>query len=289
MELFTQTVANGLMLGSIYALVAVGLALVFGVMHIPQFAFGAHAMIGAFLTWAVVDVTGSYWFGVLAATSALALVGAATHVVVFDQLRNAPPATLFIAAFGLVMILQGMAQLMWGTNPRAVEDAVPGSVEILGATITYQRLLIVGVSVLLFAGLHLLLTRTHAGLSMRAVADSELGAQVVGLRPRRVGLLAMVIGSGLAGLAGALLVPISQAYPTVGDPLAIKAFVVIVLAGMGSINGAIAGGIFLGLCEALGSAYLSLEWRDAYPVLVLIVVLAIRPQGIFGKEAVAWR
>ncbi|WP_019630361.1 branched-chain amino acid ABC transporter permease [Actinomadura atramentaria] len=289
MELFTQTLANGVMLGSIYALVAAGLALVFGVMDIPQFAFGAHAMIGGYLTWWVGGETGSYWLGLLVAVAALAALGVITHAAVFDQLRKAPSETLFIAAFGLVMVLQGAAQVIWGPDPRSVEEAVPGSITIAGATITYQRLIIIGVAVALFVGLHLFLTRTLTGLSVRAAAQSRTGAQAVGLRPRAVGLLAMAIGSALAGLAGALLVPISQAYPTVGDPLAIKAFVVIVLAGMGSVNGAVVGGIVLGAVEAFGAAYLSLEWRDAYPVLLLILVLVVRPQGLFGKEAVAWR
>lgn len=285
----TQTFANGIMLGSIYSIVAVGLALVFGVMDIPQFAFGAPAMVGAYITWLFSDLTGSYWLGVIIAIIALGILGIITQVAIFDPLRKAPPATMFIAAFGLVMILQGAASVIWGADARRVNSAVAGSFTLFGASITYQRLIIVIVSAGLFVAMFIFLKRTRTGITIRAVAESNVGATVVGLRPRAISLLAMAIGSALAGLAGALLVPVSQVTPTMGDSLSIKAFVVIILAGMGSIGGAIVGGYVLGLVEAFGSGYISLDWRDGYAVFVLIAVLALRPQGLFGKDTKAWR
>ncbi|PRZ42527.1 amino acid/amide ABC transporter membrane protein 1 (HAAT family) [Antricoccus suffuscus] len=285
----TQTFANGIMLGSIYSIVAVGLALVFGVMDIPQFAFGAHAMIGAYITWLIADASGSYWIAVVVAVIALGFLGVLTQVAIFDPLRKAPPATMFIAAFGLVMVLQGFASVIWGADARRVTSAASGSFTFFGASITYQRLIIVIVSAALFIAMFVFLKRTRTGISIRAAAESAVGATVVGLRPRAISLLAMSIGSALAGLAGALLAPVSQVTPTMGDSLSIKAFVVIILAGMGSIGGAIVGGLVLGLVEAFGSGYISLDWRDGFAVFVLIAILALRPEGLFGKETKAWR
>lgn len=288
MDQAIQTFANGIMLGSIYSLVAVGLALVFGVMEIPQFAFGAHAMVGGYVTWLLTEATGSYAIAVLVAVVALAALGVITHVLVFDPLRDKPSELMFIAAFGLVMVFQGLALVMWGADARRV-TGVEGTMQIVGAWVTYQRLLIVVISVLLFVALFWFLHKTRTGIAIRAVADSRVGAAVVGLKPRMTGLLAMAIGSALAGLAGALLAPVSQITPTVGDALAIKAFVVIILAGMGSMGGAIIGGYILGLVEAFGAGYIAVEWRDGYAVIVMILILALRPQGLFGKEAKSWR
>jgi len=277
----TQYIANGIMAGSIYGLVAVSLALVFGVLDVPQFAFGAHAMIGGYVAALLVDQ--GYWLGVAAAVIALAGLGVLVQALVFDPLRNAPPAMMFIAAFGLLSVLQGFALLIFGPSTRTVKSPIEGSFEILGASVTYQRVLVVGVVLAAVTALNVFLRSTATGRSIRASSESATGALVVGLSPRRIGLLTMAIGSGLAGLAGALLAPISQVYPTMGDSLVIKAFVIIVLAGMGSINGALVGGLIIGLAESFGSAYISLDYRDVYPLILLVLVLVARPQGIFGK------
>lgn len=276
-----QNIANGVMAGSIYGLLAVSLALVFGVLEVPQFAFGAHAMLGSYIV-ALLAQNG-YWLAVPVAVLVIAMLGVLVQALVFDPLRDAPPATLFIAAFGLLLILQGVALLLFGPNNRTVSEPIPGGIKWLGASITYQRIFVIAASLLAVLLLNAFLRRTSIGRSIRAVGQSRTGALVVGLSPRRVGLITMAIGSGLAGLAGALLAPISQVYPTMGDSLVLKAFIIIVLAGMGSINGALIGGFIVGLSEAFGSAYLSLEFRDAYPIVLLILVLILRPQGLFGK------
>ncbi|MGD9863821.1 MAG: branched-chain amino acid ABC transporter permease [Pseudodonghicola sp.] len=276
-----QNIANALMAGSIYGLLAVSLALVFGILEVPQFAFGAHAMLGAY---AVVWLSGlGYWPAVAGAVLLMAVLGGVVQLLVFDPLRNAPPATLFIAAFGLLLVLQGLALALFGPNPYAVAPAMRGSVKILGAFVTYQRIIVVVSAILAVIALNLFLRYSRIGRSIRAVGQSRTGALVVGLSPRRVAFVTMAIGSGLAGLAGALLAPISQVYPTMSDALVLKAFIIIVLAGMGSINGALLGGFIVGLSEAFGAAYLSLSFKDAYPVLLFILVLILRPQGLFGK------
>jgi branched-chain amino acid transport system permease protein len=281
MNEIVQYVANGVMAGSIYGLLAVSLALVFGVLEVPQFAFGAYAMLGGYVV-ALLAAHG-YWFAVPVAVLVIALLGVIMQVLVFDPLRNAPPGTLFIAAFGLLLVLQGLALLLFGPNNRTVAEPIPGGIKMLGASITYQRIFVVCAVLATMVLLNAFLRRTRIGRSIRAVGQSHTGALVVGLSPQRIGLVTMAIGSGLAGLSGALLAPISQVYPTMGDGLVLKAFIIIILAGMGSINGALLGGLIVGLCESFGAAYLSLAFRDAYPIVLLILVLIIRPQGLFGK------
>jgi branched-chain amino acid transport system permease protein len=276
-----QIVANGVMAGCIYGLVAVSLALVFGVLDVPQFAFGAHAMIGGYITGLLAGE--NYWLGIAVSVVVLALLGVLVQGLVFDPLRNAPPAMLFIAAFGLLSVLQGVALIFFGPRVMTVKAPFEGTVSILGAQITYHRILVIAVAFLAVIALNMFLRATSLGRSIRASSQSRTGALVVGLSPRRIGIITMAIGSVLAGLAGGLLAPISQVYPTMGDSMILKAFVIIVLAGMGSINGALFGGLVVGLAESFGSAYISLEYRDVYPLLLLVLILVVRPQGIFGR------
>ncbi|MEU1592871.1 branched-chain amino acid ABC transporter permease [Streptomyces sp. NPDC005708] len=281
MDQLTQQIANGIMAGSIYGLLAMSLALVVGVLDIPQFAFGAHAMLGAYVV-TLFDGQ-SYWLGVVEAIIVMAGVGALVQAAVFDPLRNAESATLFIAAFGLMMVLQGLALVVFGPDNRSVAPPLRGTVHILGALVTMQRVLVIVVTLVVVALLNLFLRRTALGRSIRAAGQSTTGALVVGLSPRRIAFVTMAIGSALAALAGALIAPISDVYPAMSESLIIKAFIIIVLAGMGSLNGALIGGCIVGLTESFGSAWLSLDFKDAYPLVLLVLILMIRPRGMFGK------
>ncbi|WP_028603506.1 branched-chain amino acid ABC transporter permease [Ottowia thiooxydans] len=280
---FAQILANGLMAGCVYGLVAVSLALVFGVLEIPQFAFGAHAMISAYALAYLTSNEFSY-FTALAMSVLVGMgLGAIVQYLVFEPLRDKPHATLFIAAFGLLLILQGIALLTFGPNPMVVEPPVSGAVEIMGARVTYQRLIIIAGVLLAVMGLNVFLTKTRLGHAIRAAGQNPFGALVVGISPRKIAMLTMAVGSGLSAVAGGLLAPISQVYPTMGDFLVLKAFIIVVMAGMGSINGALAAGLFVGITESFGSAYFSPHIRDAYSIIFLIAVLIFKPSGVFGK------
>jgi branched-chain amino acid transport system permease protein len=283
---FAQAVANGIMLGSLYGLVAVGLALIFGVLKVPQFALGAHAMIGAYVTYAATALLGvDYWIALVLAAVVLALVGVLVHAFVFQPMSEGPGINMFIAAFGVLLILQSVAVLLFGTRFYRVAPPIEGALLIFGVALTPQRLMVIVVTVALFAGLHLYIARTRTGACIRAVADNPVGAALVGIDVRRIGLTTMALGSALAGVAGGLIAPIGQVFPTMGDVLIIKAFVVVVLAGMGSIRGAIAAGYALGLAESLGGMYVSLAYQDAMAFILLLLVLLVRPQGLFGKSS----
>lgn len=283
MHEFAQILANGVMAGCVYGLIAASLALVFGVLEIPQFAFGAHAMIAAY---ALSFFSGlGYFYGVMLAAVVALVLGGLVQLLVFEPLRNKPHANLFIAAFGLLLILQGVALNIFGPNPVVVNPPFTGVVDILGAKVTYHRILIVTGVLLIITLLNLFLYKTNTGRAIRAVGQNPFGADVVGISAKRIGILTMAIGSVLAGLAGSLLAPISQVYPTMGDALVLKAFIIVVMAGMGSINGALLAGLFIGIAESVGSSFLSPHLRDAYAVAFLIIVLIFKPSGIFGKQA----
>jgi branched-chain amino acid transport system permease protein len=281
MDQLMQQMANGIMAGSIYGLLAMSLALIVGVLDIPQFAFGAHAMLGAYVV--TLFAGQGYWLGVAVAIAALAVLGCVVQAAVFDPLRDADPATLFIAAFGLMMVLQGVALFVFGPDNKSVAPPFEGSINVLGASVTLQRLLVIVVTLLAVLALNFFLRNTSLGRSIRAAGQSRTGALVVGLSPRRIAFTTMALGSALAGLAGALIAPISQVYPEMSESLIIKAFIIIVLAGMGSLNGALIGGYIVGLSESFGSALVSLDFKDAYPLVLLVIILLVRPRGLFGK------
>jgi len=280
---FAQILANGLMAGCVYGLVAMSLALVFGVLEIPQFAFGAHAMISAYALAYLTSNEFSYFTALVLSVLVGMGLGGIVQYLVFEPLRDKPHATLFIAAFGLLLILQGIALLIFGPNPMVVDPPVSGAVEIMGARVTYQRLIIIAGVLIAAIGLNIFLTKTRLGRAIRAAGQNPFGALVVGISPRKIAMLTMAVGSGLAAVAGGLLAPISQVSPTMGDSLVLKAFIIVVMAGMGSINGALVAGLLVGITESFGSAYFSPHIRDAYSIIFLIAILIFKPSGVFGK------
>lgn len=280
---FAQILANGIMAGCVYGLVAVALALVFGVLEIPQFAYGAHAMISAYALIAAMNLGMSYFTGFIFAVLIGLILGGIVQILVFEPLRDKPHATLFIAAFGLLLVLQGLALLFFGPDPYVIDPPISGAIQVFGAFITYHRLIIIIGAVISIISLNLFLHRTKIGSAIRAAGQNPTGALVVGIAPKRIAMLTMALGSGLAAVAGCLLAPISQVFPTMGDSLILKAFIIVVMAGMGSINGALLAGLFVGITESFGSAYFSPHLRDAYSILFLILILLVKPSGIFGS------
>ncbi len=283
MELLAQQMANGIVLGSIYGLLAICLVLIFGVLDIPQFALGAMAMLGGYVVFLLGPIVG-YWVSLLAAMVAIGALGAVVQRLVFAPLRKAADVTVFVAAFGLVLIFQGLALVIFGPDPRQVPPSISGSLVIGGVHIAYHRLVIVGVVLAVFLALQWVLRSTRAGRVIRAVGQSTTGAQVVGIPTGRVAFAVMILGSALAGLAGGLLAPISQAMPLAGDSLTINAFIVIILAGMGSIGGALVAAYIVGLVESLGATYLSQDFSQLYSILLMLIVLLVKPSGLFGKK-----
>lgn len=275
------------MVGSIYALIAMGVAMIYGVMNVPDFALGAKAMLGGYVAF-FLTATFHQAYGVALAGSVLvlAVVGLAVERWIFRPLAGAPPINGFISAFGLLLVFENFALIVFGSSYRRILSPYDQQViHIFGASLTMQRLLVVLIAVAVMVGLHLFIKFTTLGTAIRAVAQNRRGALLCGIHTERIAGLTMAIGSALAGVAGALVGPIAMVYPTMGEALIVKAFVITILGGMGSIVGAIVGGYVLGLIEALGAMYISVDYKDAFAFAVLILVLAIRPQGLFGRVA----
>ncbi|HMN20952.1 MAG TPA: branched-chain amino acid ABC transporter permease [Ottowia sp.] len=283
MEILFQQILNGLTLGGIYSLVALGLTLVFGILEVPNFAHGAFYMVGAFVSYLLMTSVGlNYWVAMLGSAVVLAGLSVVAERLVFNPLRNASLLHPMVAAIGLLLFMEASAQALWGADFRQMPAPYDGIVNILGATAPVQRLLIIVGAFVLMLALHLFLTRTTLGSSIIAMAQNREGAALMGIDPTRVSMLTFAISGVLVAVAATLFAPISLVSPSMGNLVVMKAFVIIILGGMGSIPGAIVGGLIIGFAEAFTAFYISTDYKDIGAFLLLVVILSIRPSGLFG-------
>jgi branched-chain amino acid transport system permease protein len=285
MTLFLQQLVNGVALGSIYALVALGLTLVYGVLKIPNFAHGALYMVGAYVTFVAATVWGvGYFWAMAIAVVVLAAVGAALERLVFNPLRHAPHLHSMIAALGILLFLEAGAQVAWGAEFRRLPSPFTGTFDVFGLQVATQRLLVIGAAVAVMIGLSLFLERTTTGAAIEALAQDRAGALLVGIDTRKIAMLTFAISAALAAFAAALVAPLNLISPTMGEPVNLKAFVIIILGGMGSVPGAVIGGYLLALVEVLGGTYVSSAFAQLIAFGMLVTVLAIRPTGLFSRR-----
>lgn len=286
MDLFFQQIVNGLVLGSIYSLVALGITLIYGIMQLPNFAHGHLYMLGAYLTLFMMTLYGfSYWPAILISVAGLVIIGMLLERLVFRPLQNAPHINAMIAAVGVMLFMEALARKMWGSDYRRLDSPYGDIINIFGLTITEQRLIIIVATIILMIGLNLFLKRTVIGSTIEAMAQSREGAFLVGINANKVSLLTFAIASGLAAAAASLAAPINLVYPSMGAMVNLKAFVIIVIGGMGSIPGAVLGGYILGLAESISGTYVSSEYKDLVAFVILVLILTIKPTGLFAKEA----
>lgn len=294
--MFFQQLINGLTVGGVYALIALGYTMVYGILELINFAHGEIYMLGAYL--GIIFFAFFTAAGLTAYSLPLSLVltlvlsvafcsayGFTMERIAYRPLRNAPRLSPLISAIGVSIFLQNYVMLTQGATdkvfPHLFGDA---GLTLSGARITYLQIFIIVLSCLLMLSLHLYVTRTKMGKAMRAVAQDKVMASLVGINIDSVISVTFIIGSGLAAVAGIM---VAMYYGlvnySIGYIAGIKAFTAAVLGGIGSIPGAMFGGIFLGLVESIGGSYISSEYKDAYAFAVLIVILLIKPSGIFGK------
>ena len=286
MDVFLQQVLNGLTLGGIYGLVALGLTLVYGILHVPNFAHGGFYMIGAFVAFqAMVAWSWGYWAAMLVAAVAVAVLGIVSERLIFHPLRKASPLHPKIASIGLLLFLEAGAQALWGADFQRMPTPYTSIVEMGGITAPAQRLLIIGAAFALMVALHLFLTRTTTGSTIIAMAQNREGASMVGIDANRVSMLTFAISGVLAAVAATLYAPINLVYPAMGHLVITKAFVIIILGGMGSIPGAVLGGLIIGFAESFGAYYISTDYKDIIAFVLLVVILSLRPQGLFAKRS----
>jgi len=289
-----EQVANGLIIGVFYALSALGLAIIFGVLRIVNFAHGELYMVGGFAYYLFASAAGlPPLLAVPAAAALLVASGMAVEAALIrpihqGRVERADEYAIMIT-FGLAILLQNLALALFGPWTKRPEPIFRGRVEIGELIVSGDRLAAAGFGLLLIALVLYVLQRTWAGKAVRAVSQDRETAAVVGVDVRRAGMLAFGLGAALAGAAGALMGPVFLVHPTMGVIPAIKAYVVIVLGGLGSLPGAIAGALILGLVENLATVLIpdttrALAYKDAYGLALLIGVLLLRPQGLFGEK-----
>jgi branched-chain amino acid transport system permease protein len=286
MDQFLQHVLNGVVLGGTYALLGIGLTLIFGIMRVVNFTHGELYAFGAYLAYLFIALLHVDFFLsiALAALAGFAL-GALIERVLLRPLGNADTDTVMLVMIGAWIAMQNAEQFVWGgvaklvPSPFAQEPLVIGPVSVLPL-----RLFVLAATLLLLVGFYLLIDRTKLGMAMRATFQDRDTAALMGVDVRRVYTLTFALGSALAAIAGALLGPMFLVYPTMGNLVGLKAFAVVILGGLGNIAGATAGGFVLALVEEFGAGYVSSEYRDALGFLVIIVVLTLRPQGFFALK-----
>ena len=284
-----QLFINGIIAGSVYALVALGFTIIYRTVKFFHFAHGVVYATGAYLAYTLIISLGinpiiSFFLAAILA----GLLGIIVDRLVYKPLRKrkAPNLVFLIASFGIFIFIQNLLQLIYGAQILTIRTGpVKEGHHFLGAVITDTQILILVVSILLSAGLWLFVKKTKLGKAMRAVADDPLAASVVGINPERIILAAFAIGSALAGAAGILISLETNIEPTMGMNAILKGIIASIIGGIGSIPGAMFGGLFLGIAENLGIWKISAGWKDCIAFVILIVFLLFRPGGIMGVKS----
>ena len=278
MSLFVSQLFNGLQTGSVYALVALGYSMVYGIILLLNFAHGDIIMVGAYT--AFYAMTAFHLHPILSVVLAVVtstLLGVVIEKVAYTPLRSAPRLSLLITAIGISFLLENGAQLLFGADTKSMDTLVPGNVSFGSVTISYTAILTIIVAVIAMVALTLLVQKTKLGKAMRAVSEDMGAAQLMGISLNKTISFTFAVGSALAGIGSVLyLCAYSQASPTMGSMLGLKAFVAAVL------GGAMIGGFAIGLLEALVAAVGLSVWKDAVVFAILIVVLLVKPSGIMG-------
>jgi branched-chain amino acid transport system permease protein len=281
---FLQQIVNGLVIGAMYSVVGVGFTLIFGIMRILNFAYGEFYMIasyGAFLAYSELNLP--LWLVLILIMFALFGIGAATERGLIRPVRERTAdwsVPVIMVTLGLQIVLQNVVLLIAGGTYHGVSSYLPGTLDLEWIVISYERLLIIGVSIGLLVGTWFLIQKTKLGLAMLAVSQNKEGALLSGINLQRVYTLSFGLSATLVAVPGVMLMPLLYVYPTVGQVPIMKAFAVTLLGGMGNIQGAIIGGFILGVSETLASAYISALLKDGVAFAFMILILILYPAGI---------
>jgi branched-chain amino acid transport system permease protein len=304
LDTFIQQVLNGLVLGSVYALIALGYTMVYGILNLINFAHGDVLMVGALTALSTVTLLQRIfpgapgWLLMLGGTAIAIPVCIAVSLIIervaYRPLRNAPRLAPLITAIGVSIILQTVAMLVWGRNYRTFPSLLPQDpVAIFGATVTVTKIIVIVLSGLIMLGLMVLVNRSRLGRAMRATAENPRVAGLMGVNPNFVIAITFAIGAALAAVAGVMIAATySVAHFYMGFIPGLKAFTAAVLGGIGNIPGAMVGGLLLGLIEALGAGYIGQltngvfgsNYQDVFAFIVLCGVLILRPSGLLGER-----
>ncbi len=285
MLLFIEQVLNGLQYGSMLFMLASGLTLIFGVMRIIQYAHGEMFMLGAFVLYYWHAELGlPYWAGVAVSAVLIFAVGALLQVLLFKPLHGKNILYSLAVSLGLVLIISGSGQLIFGTTTKGIPSAVSGGVLIGGAYLSYERMVISAVSIALIVALWLFLRRSVTGLAIRAVAEDPETAALQGIQTGRIHWIAFGLGSSMAAIAGCMMGTLLSIVPTMGFLATIKAFMIVIMGGLGSVIGALVGGMILGMIDSVVTTTISGDIALILSFVVIFLILVFRPSGLFGQN-----
>ncbi len=289
LSIIQNLLVTGLLRGGLYALMSVGLALVFGVMNICHFAHGEYYVIGAYVAYFAYALFGlNPILAILVAAAASFLAGAITEKLLFYPLRKFNKGEWVMNAFlltaGLSTVLQSIFRLSFGMKYMGIIQYWDATVSIFGMNIAVDRVVAFGIALVAIGGLWLFLRRTRTGRAIRAVSQDERGAQLAGIDLNWIQTLTFALGSMLAGLGGASLLSLSPAYPFAGNKPLIASWFVVTIAGLGNVEGAIVGGLLVGVFESVSYYLLGQGWQDVASLVLLILLLLFKPAGLFGTR-----
>lgn len=284
MDFLPQYLFNGLVVGCSYALIAVGLTAIFGLMQIANFAHGQFYMLGAFMAYWFTRIVGlNFWPAMVVSVAAVMLVGVVLERTLFRVLRGASLSSSVLATIALSIFMENLALHIWGPRPQKIAGPFDsGGLEFLGIFTTPDRLLMLGMTVAVVLCLHLALRYTMTGKAIRATFQQREAAALAGINIDALYTLTFAIGAGLAALAGVLLGTIFVVQPSMGGVATLKAFIVVTLGGISSFGGGILGGMLLGIAESFGTI-IAPSFKDAVGFLLVIAILLYKPEGLFGK------
>jgi len=289
-SLFIQSIINGLNQGAIYALIALGYTMVYGIIRMINFAHGDFIMVGAYTLFYTIPLMISHgmpaWLAVLVAVVICVFVGVAVEVIAYRPVRGAGSMSALITALAMSVFLENLAMVLFGANPKSVPSIFDlPSIEFLGAKLQCKYLLTIGIGLVMMIALQLFVKKTKLGKAMRAVPQDKEASTLMGINVNKIITITFAIGSGLAAVAALMY---CSTYPRcttdMGSIMGIKAFIAAVLGGIGIIPGAMLGGIIVGLVEIFVKVYIAPGWYEAITYSLLIVVLLVKPSGILGKN-----
>ena len=282
---FVQQIFNGLAIGAVYTLIGIGLTIVFGILGIAHFAHGVVAMSGGYVAFILIEKFGMPFFlAVFVSMLAGAVFGILIERSAYRPVQNAPPINAFIIALGLTMMLDGLNLLAFGPDQIVVRTPYTHVYNFLGIVVTELRVVVLSCTALLLLLMWLFVSRTKTGRAIRAVAQNRGAATLMGVNANAVAYVVFGLSSALGVAGGALVGAMLALAPGLGESLVIKGFAVLILGGLGSIPGAILGGLILGVSESLAAGYISSSYKDVIAFAVMIIVLLFRPEGLMGKK-----
>jgi branched-chain amino acid transport system permease protein len=285
METFFQLLANGIAFGSIYAMVAVGLTIVFGILEVVNFAQGEFYMLAAYVTFLVYISQIPYPIAIVIAIGLMIITGLVVERFAIRPLIGRAWQLPILSTLGISIIMQNGAIVIWTPNPRTIIiDVANINVNIFGIVLVLQKLLIILFALALFIGLHLFIQKTKTGKAMRAVSQNKEACRIIGIDVPRISAITFAMGAGLSGFGGALVAPVMAIHPVMGILLVLKCFAAVIMGGFGNIKGTIYAAFILAIVESFAVAYLSLQYKDIFAFLVMIIILLFKPAGLFGRK-----